>query len=399
MKTLQTSLTYWTALMAAACLGVSCGGQEPGWAGSVTEEAGLTVVRNPSEPLRGQITFELEEELRLGNGQDENLSFHNVRDIGLDGESNIYVLDSGNYRVQVFEADGTYRRTVGKEGQGPGEFTDPFGIFLDETNNLYVSDGRKVHRFDPSGDYETSTPVDDAFRELCVDSEGNLLVTASPEDASGRKQVLRKITPSGESLRTFAEYSDTETVRKKIEGQTWSFRVSHDYTPKLYLTSLGSRTFLYAYSQEYMLYIFSEEGAVRTRIEKEEEPSSISGRDKALFIESMEKGMAQRGMKFPPGVMEQACDFPPFRPFFRKVLIDDNGRIFLQKPKSSLMAQDEDVMFDVFDASGRFIYRVVTSVEAEIISQGVLYETHEDEETGEISIRRFKILNWNALKS
>jgi hypothetical protein len=231
-------------LFSAACLCTSCGRQESGWSGTITEEAGIIVLRNPEIPLYGQITFELGEDLRLGNEHDENFLFHNVRDIGLDGGGNIYVLDSGNHRVQVFEPDGTFLRTVGKEGQGPGELTDPFGIFLDGRNNLHVSDGMKVHRFDPSGVYNASTPVDETFHELCVDSEGNLLLTSSPEDSTGRRQVLRKLTPSGESLLTLAEYSDTATVRKKIEGQTWSFRVSHEYTPQLYLAMLDSRTFL-----------------------------------------------------------------------------------------------------------------------------------------------------------
>jgi hypothetical protein len=62
------------------------------------------------------------------------------------------------------------------------------------------------------------------------------------------------------------------------------------------------------------------------------------------------------------------------------------------------MAQDEESVFDVFDESGCFIHQVLIPVNPYIISQDSLYEIHEDEETGEVSIRRFKILNWGSLK-
>jgi tripartite motif-containing protein 71 len=54
------------------------------------------------------------------------------------------VCDTGNHRVQVFRLDGSYARTIGSQGSGPGEFNCPSGICY-ESGHLYITDNRN-HR-------------------------------------------------------------------------------------------------------------------------------------------------------------------------------------------------------------------------------------------------------------
>jgi len=42
----------------------------------------------------------------------------------------LYVVDSGNHRVQVFTSDGELRRTLGRPGMAAGELSYPFGLTL-----------------------------------------------------------------------------------------------------------------------------------------------------------------------------------------------------------------------------------------------------------------------------
>ena len=52
----------------------------------------------------------------------------------------IYVTDTNNKRIQVFDLAGSPLYKFGKEGEGPGQFKFPYGIDGDSQGNIYVSD-------------------------------------------------------------------------------------------------------------------------------------------------------------------------------------------------------------------------------------------------------------------
>jgi len=53
---------------------------------------------------------------------DENYKLFKAFDATKDADGNIYVLDSGNFRIQKFDPEGIHVATIGKQGEGPGEF-------------------------------------------------------------------------------------------------------------------------------------------------------------------------------------------------------------------------------------------------------------------------------------
>ena len=85
--------------------------------------------------------------------EDENLAFNLPSDIAMDSAGNIYILDSGNQRIQKFSSEGKYLATIGRKGQGPGEFSSPSSLDIDSKGYLYVldSDQRKLQILTPEG--------------------------------------------------------------------------------------------------------------------------------------------------------------------------------------------------------------------------------------------------------
>ncbi|OLS37843.1 6-bladed beta-propeller [Bacillus sp. MRMR6] len=67
----------------------------------------------------------------------------------------IYVSDTNNKRVQVFDLAGTSIFKFGKEGEGEGEFKFPYGIAGDEKGNVYVADlyNGNISIFDSKGKF------------------------------------------------------------------------------------------------------------------------------------------------------------------------------------------------------------------------------------------------------
>lgn len=61
--------------------------------------------------------------------------------VAVDADGNLYVCDTLNNRIEVFDADGKFIRAFGKEGDGPGYFSRPKGIAIDGDGHIWVADG------------------------------------------------------------------------------------------------------------------------------------------------------------------------------------------------------------------------------------------------------------------
>ncbi len=68
-------------------------------------------------------------------------------------DGRIYVVDGGNFRVEIFDPDGHYLASFGSIGRMPGQFARPKGIASDREGRIYVVDTGfgNVQIFDPEG--------------------------------------------------------------------------------------------------------------------------------------------------------------------------------------------------------------------------------------------------------
>jgi sugar lactone lactonase YvrE len=73
--------------------------------------------------------------------------------VAVDPEGNLYVADTMNNRIEIFDADGQFISTFGKAGDGPGYFSRPKGVAIDSDGHVWVADGMqdRVQVFDKEG--------------------------------------------------------------------------------------------------------------------------------------------------------------------------------------------------------------------------------------------------------
>lgn len=86
--------------------------------------------------------------------------FYGPRSLAIaDGE--LYVTDTGNERVQVFAADGTFLRAFGGAGSEPGQLVEPVGIAIGPDGNVYVADtgNSRISVFSREGEAILQIPV------------------------------------------------------------------------------------------------------------------------------------------------------------------------------------------------------------------------------------------------
>jgi sugar lactone lactonase YvrE len=73
--------------------------------------------------------------------------------VAVDNDGNVYVADTFNNRVEIFDPDGEFISTFGKNGDGPGHFERPKGIAIDCDGHIWVADAAqdRVKVFDNKG--------------------------------------------------------------------------------------------------------------------------------------------------------------------------------------------------------------------------------------------------------
>jgi DNA-binding beta-propeller fold protein YncE len=120
---------------------------------------GVRLVHNEKEGKWGKepkVSLEYVKNIGDLESDDENVLFYMPTDIALDEEDNVYVLDSGNHRIQKFDPQGKFLASFGRQGQGPGEFQHPQSLDIDAEGFMYVSDSgnQKVQILKPDGALE-----------------------------------------------------------------------------------------------------------------------------------------------------------------------------------------------------------------------------------------------------
>jgi streptogramin lyase len=127
--------------------------------------------------------------------------------------SEVYVVDSGNNRVERFTETGEYLGAFGGPGATPGSFSSPSGIAIDEDNFVYVADqgNARVQKFGPNGEFLAliGSGLFASPSDVAVDPDGNVVVS----DAAQNK--IFRFDPTGKTL---AEWGSPGNLPGQFNG-------------------------------------------------------------------------------------------------------------------------------------------------------------------------------------
>ena len=389
------------AMVVFICVGLlvfsSCRKEDSGWSGTVTTEGDVRAVQNPAAPFYGELALEAELDLTIGNEEESNSQFFRATDLAVDSGNNIYVLDSGNGRVQKYAPDGGYLQTIGKKGQGPGELNSPFALAIDGPGSLYIGDGQKIHVFDPSGEYQRSIPLENRITGFYVDAEGNFMATGIKNTKEGTRQIVAIFDSEGGMVQIIQEFSDVQRVTKSGDGAVMAFKAYHQYSNTLGHGEASDGGMIYGYPTEYKFFKADVGGNPVLYFTKDQPPEDISRQEKDYIMESIGNAFTQRGFDLPRDVLEETCQFPPYKPFFRGLAVDDAGRIYVAL-SGSVLEPSAPLEIDIFSADGIYLYRTSLPFNPDFLRAGFAYDIFTSDETGEAVIKRYRINNWDQIQ-
>ena len=139
-------------LIALVVLSAACGGQPPAEpvVTDLPEEVSITLdttgaVVVTSAPLSSDATCTISEEPTLvigDNEHDDNQWFSTIRGAGRLSDGSIVVADRYAAEVRIYDREGRHLRSMGQSGEGPGEFRNPFGLWVTSGDTLWAGDYR-----------------------------------------------------------------------------------------------------------------------------------------------------------------------------------------------------------------------------------------------------------------
>ncbi|MEW6087409.1 MAG: NHL repeat-containing protein [bacterium] len=124
---------------------------------------------------------------------EEEFQFNQPQDVAVAANGNVYIADTVNRRIQVFNDKGEFVSAFGKEGREDEEFLDPNGVGADSEGRIYVADPvlNQVKIFTPEGEFVSKFELkagrhrgpqgikedsQTGANDVCVDSQGNIWV-------------------------------------------------------------------------------------------------------------------------------------------------------------------------------------------------------------------------------
>lgn len=312
------------------------------------------------------------------------------KSLAVDDAGRVYVSDDSPTIIKVFAPDGSLIRTIGREGEGPGEFRAAYIATL--SRHLIVHDPSNVRTsvFDTSGTFIRSWNSTCCFYDqIGTDAEGRIYVPlmSTPET----KDVIRFYI----RFDTAGVATDTVGVPSLVESKFWSVKVG-DRTMMSTGIPLAPREvhaidpaggLLFGWSGEYRI-VQSNTGADTVALfGRAWTPEPLAEERRRTAVEGM---IAAHDDQFDETALRNSFpldDVPTTLPAYQRLSVDPSGNVWVLVSSDSTTSR-----LDVFDPDGAFLGPVVVPAQFGMMvwGQDAAYALRQTED-GVPYITRYRI--------
>ncbi|MCC7004276.1 MAG: 6-bladed beta-propeller [Gemmatimonadaceae bacterium] len=334
----------------------------------------------------------LEVDLSIGeaDGADE-LTFGRIGGIvvGQDGTMFVHDADQTVGLIRMFDTTGTYVRTVGAKGGGPGEYGQLNGFALASNGDLLLWDGAgsRVNRYASDGSFKSAflVPVSGMFTAngLHVASDGTISLSA----VIGREEIA-----NGPPLPIpgFIRFDSLGALRDSVAYPRWTsvkpatLRVDSPdgtrsslfgipFQPSVTTTLLRDGGVVGGYADRYAFTIIGA-GAKPRQVMREVAAVPVSDTEAAERRAQIE----QNAKRTNPGFSWTGPGIPATKPSFSNISVTDDGRLWVRVaqpavpiPEAELpplrtdvvpppvrLTTREPIAYDIYAAAGELRGRV-----------------------------------------
>lgn len=347
-----TRVSLTSALVIATSLATACGNRDnsAGALSTTVDSSGVSVVTGRATDVALPWTFT--ELYRLGGADSGVTSFTraNISNVSTNGTDRIAVLDpDNNNTIQLFDSSGTWIRSLGATGSGPGEMQFPRDVRLTADGRLMVYDIMKQallqwdatgeilpeHRLVHSGSVSTVVPV----------GNGELYVGVFTTDTVARVSRLEQWTTSD----TVVIDSLVGPRPKMVQFSCVGLSLPPLFTGEL-AWAAGAGSVAITTQSSYVIDIRDRGKLVRS-IRRNIPPIAAVADDAAkLYPDGLKVVFEGGGCVTPSKEIGEKLGVAPTLPVVRRLVFDPVGRLWVER----YTFEDETPKVDVFDADGRY---------------------------------------------
>jgi len=336
---------------------------------------GVQVVENGKKPKppKGTLTkLVLKEEIFFGDSENEEEMVAQPGYLDVDAKGRIYVVDMKASNIKVFDKTGQFLRTIGKKGEGPGEFSVPLGIIITPDNELMVEDmmNRRLSYFSLEGEFIRNEVLERSLSTINVvmDSKGNFMARELMMEGNQLFFELRKYDQDLNPMFVL----DKAEFQNPMQGNFNPFGVLAVYI-------FGHKDEIYyGDGKDYEIKIYTPKGKLIKKILKKHDPIKITKEDEDRILNEIPD--------MGPG-FKQGMKFPEYFPAYEFFALDEGGRVIVRTYKKG--NKEGEYVLDIFDKEGRYIARIPSKVNSRVWKNNKTYSI-EDTEEGYKVIKRYR---------
>jgi hypothetical protein len=351
----------------------------------VRDSAGVRIVENDPSVLDERTPWRIGEEPLLSIGVQDGAQaylFTAVRGATVLPDGTIAVTDLASYNVRLFDSSGAHLRTIGRQGQGPGEFPGSVTrVAYIEPDLLGVTSGQ-VFLFRTTGEFVRSfrVPLPEGHRSggpthgvILRDGSSVVWTGESPwqrpmEGSWRRPERVDLIDPDGEYVRTIDAFAGSETWVEPMEGGGF-LQQGVPFSRSAHVSAVGDRIAV-ALSDAYTIRIFDASGDLMQFVRLRRDP-----RPAARYLERWLDSLPERhegARRAEVRAMFAAMPIPDHVPEMEAVLLSRDGYLWVREYRMR-WEQEEPAVWHVFDSTGRLQTRLTTPANFNVLEIGPDY--------------------------
>ena len=326
----------------------------------------IEVISNPKTPVpepgkRKRLVFS--EELTIGVSEgDEHYMFGETVIFNTDEKGNFYVTDWDSKRILKYDSKGKYLCTIGRKGQGPGEFQNISIARFDKEGHIYVTDiaNRRISFFDTDGQFLRQINMPSVFEDLHVNSKGHFIAT----------QTMGEETKSGmgykiiygvfdENFNLISEFYSWKWDYKPPEGRDMTSMAKFTagiiskmaYRPHPVYVVAENDLIFFGFPDKYEIDVYSPEGNKIKTTAREYDPIKVGEKDKEYFQENWVKRFMQDRSEDYIKEAIRFISYPKYKPAYQGIALMKNGWLFVIVE----FKENEYTLCDLFDEEGKYV--------------------------------------------